>query len=664
MQATVTSEGVPTARRGRAVASVFAMQGVGNVLASMVTFVLLSTGMPLDAVWRVALAVGAVPGLLTWYWRLRMEESTHFARVATRTHLTRRAAASAAAVASAARRMVHPPLPIASEVLDLDFRVGGTGTGSDAAAGRSGRGSMDAGKGGERDTARLLGEAGGDVSAHASTSPVAHANGGTVGPPRGLRRADTLEVEAEGEGDSEPDSGVASPASARVPSAPSSPVRSPPAPAAPPGMQRMPTLPSTPVPASAGGGRWCCRGGPREERAPGGASTRTAVAAMCATMAEFRRALLATAGAWFIFDIVLYANGLFSATVLHLVGVGASHADSNVTALLKEQALGSTVLALIALPGYGLAIAFIDRCGRRRMQWVGFLMVAVVFTAIALALPALQANHAAFIALYGLTFLFSNWGPNATTYVIPVEAFPTRARATGHGVSAAAGKLGAVVGAAIMPALAAAGGAGGVTGGGGEASTAALRNVMWGSAAVSLVGCLWTLALVRETKGVDFEALDAAAAAGAGPGGGGSDGPASHASSSGPTLARSGDHAAGGVGDAAAAATGHAPGSSGSRAVSSGSRGKPLPLPPRAPLPQRTVTIGIDDTDDSEGEGEGEGEGALVGSRDRGRGRGRGGIGRIVVELASRQGRRVVVGDGAGAAPPAAGVVDDEGTAL
>lgn len=36
-------------------------------------------------------------------------------------------------------------------------------------------------------------------------------------------------------------------------------------------------------------------------------------------------------------------------------------------------------------------------------------------------------------------------GPNATTFIVPAECFPTRLRATAHGVSAAAGKIGAVI---------------------------------------------------------------------------------------------------------------------------------------------------------------------------------------------------------------------------
>jgi MFS transporter, PHS family, inorganic phosphate transporter len=35
-------------------------------------------------------------------------------------------------------------------------------------------------------------------------------------------------------------------------------------------------------------------------------------------------------------------------------------------------------------------------------------------------------------------------GPNATTFLLPVEVFPTRVRASAHGIAAASGKAGAV----------------------------------------------------------------------------------------------------------------------------------------------------------------------------------------------------------------------------
>ncbi|CAG8819398.1 28050_t:CDS:2, partial [Racocetra persica] len=50
-----------------------------------------------------------------------------------------------------------------------------------------------------------------------------------------------------------------------------------------------------------------------------------------------------------------------------------------------------------------------------------------------------------FIIFFTIAQFFFNFGPNATTFVVPGEVFPTRYRSTGHGISAAAGKLGAII---------------------------------------------------------------------------------------------------------------------------------------------------------------------------------------------------------------------------
>ena len=55
------------------------------------------------------------------------------------------------------------------------------------------------------------------------------------------------------------------------------------------------------------------------------------------------------------------------------------------------------------------------------------------------------AGQRAFVFLYCLANFFQNFGPNTTTFIVPGEAFPTRYRSTAHGISAASGKLGAVI---------------------------------------------------------------------------------------------------------------------------------------------------------------------------------------------------------------------------
>lgn len=49
------------------------------------------------------------------------------------------------------------------------------------------------------------------------------------------------------------------------------------------------------------------------------------------------------------------------------------------------------------------------------------------------------------MTLFTLCQLVLNSGPNPTTFLLPVELFPTRVRATAHGLAAATGKAGAVL---------------------------------------------------------------------------------------------------------------------------------------------------------------------------------------------------------------------------
>merc|ERR1711865_539403 len=72
--------------------------------------------------------------------------------------------------------------------------------------------------------------------------------------------------------------------------------------------------------------------------------------------------------------------------------------------------------------------------------------MAVLYAILAIWLDKL--NSGLLIVIYGLTYFFSNFGPNATTFILPSETFPFEVRSTLNGLSAACGKAGAVVGSA------------------------------------------------------------------------------------------------------------------------------------------------------------------------------------------------------------------------
>ncbi|KAK9672878.1 hypothetical protein RND81_12G131600 [Saponaria officinalis] len=160
--------------------------------------------------------------------------------------------------------------------------------------------------------------------------------------------------------------------------------------------------------------------------------------------------LLGTTTCWFLLDIAFYSNNLFQKDIFSAVGWLPSAKSMSALHEVYMVARAQTLVSLCGtVPGYWFTVAFIDILGRFAIQLMGFaFMTAFMF---GLAIPyhhwTTPGNHIGFVVMYALTFFFANFGPNATTFVVPAEIFPARLRSTCHGISSAAGKLGAIIGA-------------------------------------------------------------------------------------------------------------------------------------------------------------------------------------------------------------------------
>jgi MFS transporter, PHS family, inorganic phosphate transporter len=111
--------------------------------------------------------------------------------------------------------------------------------------------------------------------------------------------------------------------------------------------------------------------------------------------------------------------------------------------------IGNIILTVAGLiPGYWFSVAFIDTLGRKPIQVGGFAILTVIFVIIGFGFNAISPGG--LVALYCLANFFSNFGPNTTTFILPGEVFPTRYRSTGHGISAASGKIGAIISQAFI----------------------------------------------------------------------------------------------------------------------------------------------------------------------------------------------------------------------
>jgi MFS transporter, PHS family, inorganic phosphate transporter len=231
---------------------------------------------------------------------------------------------------------------------------------------------------------------------------------------------------------------------------------------------------------------------PRRSRsaAPGQAAPGPA-AGLSALLASRRLLvlLIGTAGCWFLLDYAYYGNTISTPQIIALI---TPHASQTATIAIQL-----AIFAVAAVPGYILAILRMDRVGHRKLQLVGFVMMGVCFAVIGLV-PGMTTAVVPFLLAYGISYFFTEFGPNVTTFVLPGEVFPTRARATGHGISAGIGKLGAFIGVFLFPVL---------------QHSLGLRGTLLLTAGVSVLGALLTLVLPepagRSLEDISGEAIPA-----------------------------------------------------------------------------------------------------------------------------------------------------------
>jgi MFS transporter, PHS family, inorganic phosphate transporter len=88
-----------------------------------------------------------------------------------------------------------------------------------------------------------------------------------------------------------------------------------------------------------------------------------------------------------------------------------------------------------------------SRARHPQSAWDGFLILA---RNRRLLIRPVTTHAWPFILLYGISYFFTEFGPNTTTLIYPAEIFPVEVRTTGHGISAGAGKLGAFAGAFLF----------------------------------------------------------------------------------------------------------------------------------------------------------------------------------------------------------------------
>ncbi len=207
-----------------------------------------------------------------------------------------------------------------------------------------------------------------------------------------------------------------------------------------------------------------------------------------------RRATVFASVPWFIQDLGTYGIGIFTPVILATALGGGPDRIRSLSDLIANDILASKGAALIdvlLLVGIAFAVMLADRVGRIKLQIFGFIGCAV---GLLLASFSADASGEAKIALIFAGFMLfdfmTNLGPNAQTYLLAGEVFPTEVRGMGAGFAAAFAKIGAVATAFLFPIL---------------LVDIGTRALLYGLIVASLLGAVVTWRYRIETTGVNLD---------------------------------------------------------------------------------------------------------------------------------------------------------------
>ena len=230
----------------------------------------------------------------------------------------------------------------------------------------------------------------------------------------------------------------------------------------------------------------------RGDQSAAGAPTRQSFAALFS--ARNRRATIFASVPWFIQDLSTYGIGIFTPVILAAaIGGGPDHIRS-LSDLIANDILaskGAALIDLLLLVGIVFAVALADRVGRIRLQVWGFIGCALGLLLASFSADVGGESKIVFIFTGFMLFDFmTNLGPNAQTYLLAGEVFPTEVRGMGAGFAAAFAKIGAVATAFLFPILLA---------------NIGTRALLYGLVVASVLGAVVTWQYRIETTGVNLD---------------------------------------------------------------------------------------------------------------------------------------------------------------
>jgi hypothetical protein len=159
-------------------------------------------------------------------------------------------------------------------------------------------------------------------------------------------------------------------------------------------------------------------------------------------------------GTWLLYDVSWYGVGLFGGAILNSL----AHTSQDLDVTSHYQVFTTSWKQLVAL-GLGLpaaahTICLLSHHSLKSVQKYGFVFIALLFAAMSVADHSIPHQGSIQLILYSILLYALNFGPAVTTYCLPSSAFPPHIRSTMGGLSAALGKIGAILGAYLFGALA------------------------------------------------------------------------------------------------------------------------------------------------------------------------------------------------------------------
>jgi MFS transporter, PHS family, inorganic phosphate transporter len=162
--------------------------------------------------------------------------------------------------------------------------------------------------------------------------------------------------------------------------------------------------------------------------------------------------LIASGGGWFIYDVAYYGVNLFAGEILSNLSDDDGNVSSNKS--IRDVTSKQLIANSVTIPAVVLTIALMKTFGIKRLQVIGFSLIAVAFILMAALFDLLKdRNPDLLFAFYCLLLFFLSFGTNVTTYVLSAELYSKDIRSTFNGISAALGKVGAAVGAYVFHAI-------------------------------------------------------------------------------------------------------------------------------------------------------------------------------------------------------------------